>query len=224
MKINADKTKVALFNTARKYDFMPQLSTNQNTNLEVVENFRLLGIQFQTNMGWQSNTNHMCKNAYSRIWMLRRLRRLGASHADMLDVYYKQIRCVLEMAVAVWTPGITKAESVQIERVQKCALHVILGENYQSYTQAIFTLGVEKLSQRRFRLSLNFARRCEKNQKYANWFKLSENSIPPNRNTRGGMNTKLTKYTPVPYRTERYQKSPLPFLTNLLNEYHMKKK
>ena len=74
---------------------------------------------------------------------------MGASQIDMIDVYNKQIRSVLELAVAVWTPGITKEESYQIERVQKCAIHVILGEGYKSYQSAIETLSVEKLSERR---------------------------------------------------------------------------
>ena len=47
MQINKDKTKVVLFNTARKYDFLPQLSIDGFTKLEVVEEFRLLGIIFK---------------------------------------------------------------------------------------------------------------------------------------------------------------------------------
>ena len=42
------------------------------------------------------------------------MRKLGASKNDMLDVYNNQIRCVLEMAVAVWVPGLTLAENKQI--------------------------------------------------------------------------------------------------------------
>ena len=133
MKINGDKTKVVLFNTSRSYDFTPKLMLNNNTTLEVVEQFRLLGLDFQSNLGWESNTNNICKKAYSRIWMLRRLRKLGASQEDMFDVYCKQVRCVLEFGVAVWAPGLTKAEATQIERVQKCALHVILGARYKNY-------------------------------------------------------------------------------------------
>ena len=224
MSINTEKTKVVLFNTARKYDFMPRLSIDTNSNLEVVEDFCLLGIHFQNNMSWQSNTDKMCRNGYSRIWMLRRLRKLGASHTDMLDVYFKQIRCVLEMAVVVWTPGLTKAESVQIERVQKCALHVILGDGYESYSQATKTLAVETLHERRLRLSLSFAKKCEKNPKYATWFKLSENIKTSSMNTRGGVNKTHSKYTPVPFRTDRYEKSPIPFLTELLNSYYARKK
>ena len=105
MIINTDKTKVVLFNTARKYDFQPQLTLDGTSQLEVVEEFRLLGINFQSNLSWQSNTNLMC---ISRIWMIRWLSKLGASQTDMLDVYNKQIRCVLVLVEAVWTPELTK--------------------------------------------------------------------------------------------------------------------
>ena len=220
MRINSDKTKVVMFNTSRNYDFTPQLLLNTNTRLEVVEKFRLLGLIFQTNLSWQSNTDNICKNGYSRIWMLRRLKNLGASQADMLDVYFKQIRCVLEFGVAVWTPGLTKGEATQIERVQKCALHVIMGHSYENYEHSVSVLKVEKLCVRRIRLSLNFAKRCENSQKYSHWFQLAEQVKIPNIKTRGRENTKQKKYKSVPYRTERYGKSPLPFLTQLLNAHH----
>ena len=133
MKINTEKTKVVLFNTARKYDFMPQLTIDGVTHLEVVEEFRLLGIHFMSNMSWQANIDSMCQKGFSRLWMLKRLKKLGASQSEIIDVYFKQIRCILELAVAVWTPGLTKGESYQIERVQKCALHVVMGDSYNSY-------------------------------------------------------------------------------------------
>jgi hypothetical protein len=51
--------------------------------------------------------------------MLRRLKGLGASTNELLDVYQKQVRSVLVMAVPVWQPALTKQESRQIERVQR---------------------------------------------------------------------------------------------------------
>ena len=65
--------------------------------------------------------------------MIKRLKKLGADELELADVYYKQIRCVLELVIAVWTPGLTKSQSQQIERVQRCALHLILGEDYLNY-------------------------------------------------------------------------------------------
>ena len=55
------------------------------------------------------------------------------------------MRCVLEMVVAVWVPGLTQAESMPIEMVHKCALHVILCNYYESYDTAVRTLEVENL-------------------------------------------------------------------------------
>lgn len=224
MKINVDKTKVVLFNTARKYDFMPQLTIDGVSNLEVVEEFRLLGVNFMSNLSWQSNTDMMCQKGFSRLWMLKRLKKLGADQSEMIDVYFKQIRCVLELAVAVWTPNLTKAESNQLERVQKCALHVIMGDKYESYDQARKALGVEKLSDRRTVLCLSFARRAEKNPRYSNWFQPAEEVLPPTFDTRSDKTLVQTKYKPVPFRTDRYRKSPLPFLTELLNDHYVRKK
>ena len=124
--------------------------------------------------------------------------------------------------MAVWTPGLTKEECYQIERVQKCALHVILGEKYLSYDQAIRILEVDKLMDRRAKLCLNFARRAESHPKYANWFHPAEDYVPPNIKTRNGIVREAdpTKYTPVPYRTDRYRDSPIPFLTDMLNMHY----
>ena len=43
MQINSKKTKVMIFNTQRKYDFLPQVHIDDKL-LEVVEEFKLLGI------------------------------------------------------------------------------------------------------------------------------------------------------------------------------------
>ena len=50
MKINIAKTKVVLFNSARNYDFMPNLQLGNNGLLEVVEEFKLLGLIFKSNL------------------------------------------------------------------------------------------------------------------------------------------------------------------------------
>ena len=46
---------------------------------------------------------------------------------DLVDIYVKQIRSVLDLAVPVWHSGITLIEQVDIERIQKSAAHIILG-------------------------------------------------------------------------------------------------
>ena len=160
MRINQEKNKVVLFNTARTNDFMPNLSILENHNLEVVEQFKLLGVIFQSNLRWQANTDFLCQKAYSRLWMLRRLKNFGADQESILDVYHKQVRCVLELNVAVWEPGLNQAQIKQLERVQKCAFYVIMGDQYLDYESAVKSLKSDKLSDRRIKLCLKVAKKC----------------------------------------------------------------
>ena len=113
--------------------------------------------------------------------MLRRLKGLGASVSELMDVYEKQVRSVLELAVPVWQPALTKYESRQIERVQRSAFYVILGEIYENYENALNTLGKETLDARRVKLCEKFARKTVRNPRYTNWF-CPDNRVP---NTRG---------------------------------------
>ena len=76
-----------------------QLTLDGSTELEVVEKFRLLGIIFQTNLGWQANTDFICQKEFARIWMLKRLKKFGRSFKKLVDIYCKQIRCILKQAL-----------------------------------------------------------------------------------------------------------------------------
>ena len=134
---------------------------------------------------------------------------MGANHADLLDVYFKQIRSILEYAVAVWHPALTGEDRQRIERVQKSALAIILGVNYKSYKLALKTLKLETLFTRRQNLCKKFARKSLKHAKFSKWFKPNEKVTTTRQ--------KPTKFCELVSRTERFQKSSIAFLTNLLN-------
>ena len=104
-----------IFNSRTKYDARPRLAIGDTDYLEVVESYKLLGVIVRSDLKWSENTDHICKKGYSRLWLLRRLKGLGANVSEMIDVYNKQIRSVLEMAVPVWQAGLTMQESIQIE-------------------------------------------------------------------------------------------------------------
>ena len=174
MRINEDKTKVMLFNSSKKWDFTPTVSLgNSDTNLEVVDQIKLLGIIITSDMKWNENTSQLCQKGYSRLWMLRNLKRLGASESELLDVYIKQCRSILELAAPVWTPGLTSENIIALERVQKAACAIILGRKYKGYKLAVENLGIDTLEQRRLHLCLKFAKKCSKSEKYKSWFELA---------------------------------------------------
>ena len=208
MKINGKKTKLMLFNPGSKRDFMPKFELGK-TELELAEETTLLGVVMRSDLAWTSNTDYIVKRAYKKLWSLRRLKKLGANSNDLLDVYYKQVRSILEYAVPVWHPSLTSDDRLKIEQVQKAALSIIMGEGYQSYKTALRACNVETLFSRRQNLCRKFAKKSLKHGKFSKWFKPN----PKVTITR----LKPTRFCKLYTRTARYEKSPIGFLTNLLN-------
>ena len=152
----------------------------------------------------------MCKKAYGRLWMIKRLKRAGANLEDMKDVYIKQVRSLLEFGVPVWNAGITKEETMDIERVQKAFLHIVLGNEYHSYELARLKTSLETLEERRTQLCTKFAVKTAKHPKHKHWFVPSDPDAPDTRSHK-------TKFKTPLFRLNRFGKSPIPYLTGLLN-------
>ena len=124
----------------------------------------------------------------------------------------KLLRCILELAVPAWQGGISQAEKTDLERVQKTACHIILGDAYFYYKNAIKSLNLDSLEDRRNKLTLKFALKSEKNLKFKAWFKLAAKTVK----TR----SKPMKYCDVRTNFTRFERSPLSFMTKLLNMHH----
>ena len=133
----------------------------------------------------------------------------GAQKPELVDMYIKQIRSILEFAAPSWNGGITLAEKSDIERVQKSALHIILGDDYLYYQNALKISALNSLDVRRTNLCLKFARKAELDEKHSNWFK--PKPILPTRQPKD-------KYCKPIARTDRLLNSPICYLTRLLNQ------
>ena len=70
------------------------------------------------------------------------------------------------MAVPVWQSSLTLADKLKIERVQKAALHIILGSDYVSYSNALDNLNLLTLDDRRVQLCFKFAQKAYTNPKH----------------------------------------------------------
>ena len=131
-------------------------------DLEVVESYKLLGLMVRSDLRWIDNTKFIISKAYKRIWVLRRLKKLGTPVEELITVYKQQIRSHLELSVVVWHPGLTVHERMDIERIQRVVCHIILGENYTSYDEALSELNLCNLNTRRINLCLRFANKAAK--------------------------------------------------------------
>ena len=197
-----------IFNPCTSIDFQPELTVDGH-DIEVVEEMRVLGVIITSDMKWAANTHHMVSRANKKLWVLRRLKNSGASEEDLVDIYCKQIRSLLEMAVPAWHGGLNNDDQLDIERVQKSACHIILDRNYTSYRSALNYLCLESLKERSDKLCL---KKAEVHPKHRNWFRLNQNTV----NTRQAK----SKYMEVSAKHKRFKTSPLSCLTNILNNHY----
>ena len=164
MKLNPTKSKYMVVNFTDNYQFNTRLSLDDNV-LQHVSETRLLGVVFQDDLTWNSNTELIVKQAYKRMILLHRLYEFGLPTEEMINIYTLYIRSILESSAVVWHSAITQAEETDIERVQKVALRVILKSDYESYENALLLTGLDTLEQRRTSCVKNLRRTVLKTKK-----------------------------------------------------------
>ena len=160
-----NKTKVLLFNPPRRgIDFQPEIKLDGNL-LDVIDQIRLVGFVITDDLSWKKNTDSLVTRAYTKMWILRRLKTLGASKKILRLVYFQHIRSILEFGSPAWSCAITHTESDKLERVQKVALRLIYGRNF-SYKKVLTLSKLCTLEERREKLSLQFAKKATKHPKF----------------------------------------------------------
>ena len=209
MQINTVKTCAMLFNKSRVRDFPLEIQFDDGQNLTSVEEIKLVGVVITDDLRWEKNTEFICHKARKKLWLLRRMKSLDLTNMQMLDVYCKEVRSILEMCVPVWHPGISKKQAAQIERIQKIAFRIILGSGYFNYDHALKTLKVDTLQKRRITLCKTFATKNLKSEH--SFFEYTKHAI----NTRASKSEKVSEYR---CNTKRFEKSTLPYLAKLINQ------
>ena len=126
MKINPNKTKDMSFNKSWKFDYPPEVHFSNKEHLEVITEIKLVGVIISDDLKWQKSTDYICQRARGKLWTLRRMKKMNLDQAHIFDVFTKEVRSLLELAVPVWHSGLTKHQAAQIERGQKTALRIIL--------------------------------------------------------------------------------------------------
>ena len=120
--------------------------------LEEKKTVKILGIQVQSDLRWQSQVNQMISRASKTTWVLRRMRTLGVDRKTLVDFWRSEGRVHLEMAVPVWHSSLTLAQRKSLERCQRVAMAAIVGYWAPSLTAQLSQLGLERLEARRERL------------------------------------------------------------------------
>ena len=110
------------------------------------------------------------KKAYQRMTILRNLFHFRLTIFDMIDIYILYIRSLVERSAVVWRSSITQDKRLEIERVQKVAIRIIMKVNYVNYEISLCITELPTLEERRDHLSFTFAKKCIKSEKTSHMF------------------------------------------------------
>ena len=155
--------------------------------------------------------------ANKKMIMLHKFAKFTRNKAHLIHIFKSQVRGVLEYCSTVWHSSLTKDDCDDIERVQKAAMRLIMGNRYQGYKQALEHMKLDSLKERRDKMALSFAKKSLKLDTFSKFFPLNK------------AKHLMTKRNPEKYvvncaKTERYRRSAVPFLQRLLNEDYEKQR
>ena len=141
---NVAKTKNIIFNFSRNNQFSTELKLDGEI-IETVIETKLLGTIITNDLCWKKNTDKTIKEANKRMVFLHKTSKFTRNKQDLKKIYLLQIRSKLEQSAVLWHSSITKKCEQNLERVQKSALRIILGEKYVSYDNALKVLKLQSL-------------------------------------------------------------------------------
>ena len=143
--------------------------------------------------------------------MLRAAAKFTSDKQVLKQIYYSRIRCKLEQSAAVWSTSLTQKNIADLERVQKAAVRLINGKPYESYSETLKELGIMRLSERRERICLKFAKSCLRLDNFKKLF--------PMHVSKHIMKTRHDeKFQVSKSNGKRYENSAVPKMLRLLNK------
>ena len=153
----------------------------------------------------------MLKKANGRLYLLKLLKRFKLPMDDLITIFSGFVRPLAEYAAPVWHPGLTAKESAALERVQRRACKIILGNQYTQYDEALELCKLSTLFDRREQLCLNFFKSLMKSERFHSW-------VPPKKSTIHNRDLRNSNKLSVPRcKTTHCQKNPLIYMANMWN-------
>ena len=189
--------------------FTTRLKLNSDS-LEVVDRAKLLGVLITDDLKWDANTEMLVKKANSRMELLRKVASFNPSIADKRTIYILYVRSILEQSCVVWNSSLTAENSNDLERIQKAAVRIILGDKFENYDDALEKVDLQRLTERRNDLCLKFAKKCTQSEK-------TQDIFPLKRKTHDIDVRYPEKFAVKFANTERLKKSAIPNMQRMLN-------
>ena len=156
MKLNAAKSTAVVFTHRGKEMRVPPgyLSFPESgEEIKIVETARVLGVQVDNQLNLNDFVNTRLRAAMNAAWILRRLKKNGATEKHLIKAYLTHVRGVLEYGVVGLAETLTPVQKRKLERAQRVCSRIVAGsaprpimEGYLSYERRLDKLKLEHLT------------------------------------------------------------------------------
>ena len=170
MILNSKKTKCLPFIMSRTKDFIPELTLEQGTNLEVIYSLKLVGLVISSDLRWQTHIDYTVTRVNKVLWQLTRFKQLGAHRDNLITFYILKVRSILLFGAACYHSALTSDQSQKLEIQQKISLAIILGKDYTSFDQARSLVNLPELKLLRESVCLKWAEKAQSNLHHSHLF------------------------------------------------------
>ena len=213
MKINEEKSNYIIFSKSNN-KFATRLAINGKT-LDRQQEINHLGVWISEDLTWDKHITEICKKAYPRVRILSKLKYVGTTTEDLIELYCLLIRSLTEYCSSIFHSSISERLSNKLEAIQKTCLRVILGDMYVSYDAVLEMCALKSLSTRREERSLAFALKCIKHPTNSAMFPMNQSK--DTHEVRHRETFKVNKA-----HTECYKKSSIPHMQRRLNDHFLR--
>lgn len=136
-----------------RYNDITPLNLNGKT-LEVVHEFKLLGLIITDNLKWNTHISYTIKKANRRIYFIVQLKRAKVGATELIQFYCTCIRPILEYAAPVYHNSLPEYLHKSLEKVKKRVMSIIFGYD-TPYIVALEKANITTLKDRREQITTN---------------------------------------------------------------------
>ena len=213
MVLNSKKTKCLPFKMSRTKEFLPELTLEEGSYLEVIYSLKLVGIVISSDISWQAHVDYTVTRVNKVLWQLIRFKQLGANRQKLTTFYILKVRSILMFGAACYHSALTLDQGQKLELQQKRSLAIILGRDYTNYEQARSLVNILDLKSLRESVCLKWAQKAQSNPKHSHLFPQNP-SVLDTRNR--------CQFLEYKCKGGRFFNSAVPAMTRSLNSYQTK--
>ena len=142
MQLNPDKCKELRISFNAKPRSIDPIVVN-GKELEVVTNFKLLGLNINNNLTWNHHIDDVVKKVNKRLYFLKQLKRAKVPCKSLATFYTSCIRSVIDYAIPVFYHALPQYLQNDLERLERRAMAIIVPT--EGYSNALNIRGIPSL-------------------------------------------------------------------------------